>query len=164
MLGEIIHRASGQTYDAFARQYLLQPLGISDFVFAKTPAGEIDSGGHLRLRPRDFAKIALLMQNKGVWEGQRIVPESWVAACTTPHVVVTRAKPTSPYMGYLWWESPVVNGEVRSYQARGNGGQFLIVVPGENLIGVFTGSAFNMPLQMQPFYLMKKYIIPAWKP
>ena len=65
-------------------------------------------------------------------------------------------------MGYLWWQEPVVDGEVRSFQTRGNGGQYLIAVPGKNLLGVFTGSAFNSDKQFQPFILMKQFVIPAF--
>nr|MBV6629653.1 serine hydrolase [Oceanococcus sp. HetDA_MAG_MS8] len=162
LLGELLARATGMPYAEFAHRYLFEPLGILDYSFAATPAAEADAGGHLKIRPVDFAKLGLLMMNGGVWGDQRIVSEEWVAESITPRVRIPQAPQTGPYMGYLWWQEPVDSGLVRSFQSRGNGGQYLIAVPHAGLLGVFTGSAYNSPKQYQPFLLMKDYLIPAF--
>jgi CubicO group peptidase (beta-lactamase class C family) len=163
LLGEIIKRASGLELEKFADDYLFRDLGIVDYKYAKTPAGETDAGGHLRLKPRDFAKIGLLVLQNGKWNGKQLVSESWIRKINEPAFIVPGAPKGGPYIGYLWWQEPVVDGEVRSFQARGNGGQYLIAVPSEKILGVFTGSAFNDNKQMQPFLLMKNFVIPAFK-
>lgn len=162
LLGELVKRASGLPLDQFAGQYLFQELGIADYKYAETPAGEIDAGGHLRLTPRDFAKIGLLVLQNGLWNGRQLVSGAWIKKMLEPAFRVPGAPETGPSMGFLWWQEPVVEGEVRSFQARGNGGQYLIAVPGKQLLGVFTGSAFNDSQQLQPFLLMKAFVIPAF--
>lgn len=163
LLGELIKRASGLELEQFADKYLFSDLGIVDYKYAKTPAGETDAGGHLRLRPRDFAKIGLLVLENGSWNGKQLVSQTWIKKINEPAFIIPGALKNGPYMGYLWWQEPVVVGEVRSFQARGNGGQYLIAVPSEHLLGVFTGSAFNDNQQMQPFLLMKSFVIPAFR-
>ncbi|MFC7609432.1 serine hydrolase domain-containing protein [Teichococcus aestuarii] len=41
-------------------------------------------GGGVFTHAEDQARIGLLMLGDGVWEGRRVLPEGWVAACTTP--------------------------------------------------------------------------------
>jgi CubicO group peptidase (beta-lactamase class C family) len=161
LLGELIAKASKMPFDQFADKYLFQKLGIYDYSYDRTPVGEIDAGGHLKIKPRDFAKIGLLVLQKGVWDGQRVVSEKWVEEINEPVVAIPNTPLTGPYMGYLWWQEPVVNGQVRSFQSRGNGGQYLIAIPDDKILGVFTGSAYNSDRQFQPFILMKQYVIPG---
>jgi CubicO group peptidase (beta-lactamase class C family) len=164
VLGELVKRASGIPFDQFADKYLFQELGIVDYSYARTPADEIDSGGHLKLNSQDFAKIGLLVLQKGNWHFTQIVSQAWVQKAIEPAILVTGGHRVGPYMGFLWWQHPVIKGEVLSFQARGNGGQYLIAVPGENLLVVFTGSAFNDDKQLLPLSLTEKLVIPAFRP
>lgn len=162
VLGEIVARASGLPLERFADEHLFSPLGIRDATWAKAPRGVIDSGGHLRLRSRDFLKIAQLMLQGGQWQGRQIVSREWVEASVRIAHFLPNAGPTGPATGYLWWLQPVREGRATSYQARGNGGQFLFVVPEFELVAAFTGEAFNdNERQMLPFIIMHEHVIPA---
>ncbi len=163
ILGEIIARASKMPFDKFADLYLFKELEISDYSFEKTPSGEIDSGGHLKIKPLDFAKIGLLVLQNGIWKGRQIISSQWITQINTPTSNIFEDSIQGPYMGFLWWQEPVINGKVISFQSRGNGGQYLIAIPGIDLLAVFTGSAYNSQKQNQPFLLMKEYIIPAFE-
>lgn len=163
ILGEIIARASKISFERFADLYLFKELDITDYSFAKTPAGEIDSGGHLKIKPIDFAKIGLLVLQNGIWQSRQIISSQWISQINNPITKIFDTSVAGPYMGYLWWQEPVINGVVTSFQSRGNGGQYLIGIPRMNLLGVFTGSAYNSEKQNQPFVLMKDYIIPAFQ-
>lgn len=46
---------------------------------------------------------------------------------------------------YNWWtaRTAINDGEVRIYQARGNGGQRIFVIPSFNAVVVFTGGNFD---------------------
>jgi CubicO group peptidase (beta-lactamase class C family) len=51
---------------------------------------------------------------------------------------------------------------VRSYEAWGNGGQFIMVFPSLELVAVFTGENYGLfPEMEQPFEMIEKYILPA---
>ncbi|MGL4573963.1 MAG: serine hydrolase domain-containing protein [Burkholderiaceae bacterium] len=160
VLGEVIARAAKQPLDQFAAKRLFAPLGITSAQWQMAPLGLVDAGGHLRMTAGDFLRIGQLMLAKGRWQDKQVVLRDWIEASlsvTSPASVQTNGAA----FGLLWWLQPVVDGEVRSFQARGNGGQYLIAVPSLNLVAAFTGTAFNNPTQLLPFVLMQEHIIPA---
>src|SRR6266576_2348456 len=78
VLGEIVYKVSGLRADKFAERYLFEPLGISDYYWAKVPDDIVETGGGLFLRPRDMAKLGYLFLNGGHWQGKQIIREDWI--------------------------------------------------------------------------------------
>ncbi len=159
LLGEIVARASGVRLPAFASQYLFAPLKIFEARWAVAPGVVTDAGGHLSLTPQSMMKIGELVRNGGLWNGKRVISQRWVSDSLEPRNSPDPTNPTLKY-GRLWWLEPVQNGTVRSYQARGNGGQFIMVVPEVNLTVAFTGNAYNSPKSLAAFVLMQRFLIP----
>lgn len=60
----------------FAREFLFDPLGISNVQWGANPQDINFREGGLHLTPRDMAKFGFLYLNKGLWEGEQIVPVS----------------------------------------------------------------------------------------
>ena len=54
-------------------------MGMRSAVLEVDGAGNFVSGTFAFLTPRDFARLGLLFLRDGVWNGQRILPEGWVA-------------------------------------------------------------------------------------
>jgi CubicO group peptidase (beta-lactamase class C family) len=163
-LGQIIRSASGMPVDKFAERFLFEPLGVSDFYWAKYPGEIVQTGGGLFLRPRDMAKIGYLFLNGGRWQGKQIVSKKWVDESTKNHVdsaQIPKAAHADGY-GYQWWISslPVGDRNVASYSARGRGGQFTLIVPEERLVIVIT-SATDDSLTFQPLAMIQQHILPA---
>ncbi len=161
-LGEVIHRASGLRADEFAERFLFGPLGISDYTWWRYPDGTVQTGGGLALRPRDAARIGLLVLNGGIWNGQRIVSESWVRESTSARA------PGAGY-GYQWWrirlprhEHPFdLSNEVFDVvAASGRGGQWIFVYPDFDLVAVFTGGNDSV-LSNQAMDMLRRYVFPA---
>lgn len=164
-LGNIITRTSGMRIPAFTNHYLFKPMGITEYRWPYTSSrgdqGLAMTGGGLNLRPRDMLKFGQLYLNEGVWNGQQLVSKSWIKESTAKQSV-------SDYkgedFGYLW---RMINREVkgqtiRSIEAWGNGGQFIMVFPAFNLVAVFIGENYGMfPEMEQPFELIDTYILPA---
>jgi CubicO group peptidase (beta-lactamase class C family) len=71
-----------------------------------------------------------LLQN-GKWENQQLVDSSWIARATSS---IVTAESTGTTYGYYFWIYPVYKG----YAAVGHGGQFIFVVPPEQLVVVYT--------------------------
>jgi CubicO group peptidase (beta-lactamase class C family) len=53
-------------------------------------------GGGVFIHAEDQARIGQLVVQDGVWQGQRLLPEDWIAQCTTPCAL-------NPQYGYLFW-------------------------------------------------------------
>ncbi len=164
-LGSVITRASGLRIPAFAYRYLFEPLGITAYRWPITNSrgnqGLAMTGGGLNLRPRDMAKFGQLYLNGGVWEGKRLISEEWIKESTEKHAT---SDLHGEDFGYLWRmiDRTVEGRTVRSFEAWGNGGQFIMVFPSLHLVAVFTGENYGLfPEMEQPFELMERYVLPA---
>ena len=155
LLSYLIKKTTGKEADDYAKEHLLDPLGI-EYAWKRTPKGLADTEGGLYLRPRDLAKFGLLYLKDGVWEGKRILPEGWVKDSTTWH---TETKGGRRGYGYKWWViSRKGPGAYDAYAALGYGGQRLIVVPELDLIAVFTGwNIYDKP-ELDPFLALDRVL------
>lgn len=151
LLSAIIQETTGMTAEAYARENLFSPLGISEIEWPSNPQGISIGWGSLSMLPHDMAKIGLLYLNEGVWDGEQIVPQEWVRASTTKYIDAT----LQDGYGYQWWvDSPDV------YMALGYAGQFIFVAPELDLVVVFTSDLPEAEFYT-PQNLLNKFIIPA---
>ena len=136
LMSAIILQATGRTVAEYAEAYLFGPLGIRDYHWKRDPQGLPDTEGGLYLAAEDLARIGVLYLQDGVWEGERLLPEGWVAAAT--HRQVDDIAPDNPNWnwgyGYQWWRLDASGLDV--WAGLGFGGQNLIVVPDRGLVGV----------------------------
>lgn len=156
LLGHVVSLRSGMGLNDYAQQWLFGPLNIQQSVWRNSPDGQATGATGFGLRPRDAAKLGALFANEGVWNGARVVPESWV--------IETRQRVTalngSPDYGYLWWKRtyPFSTGPVETIYAAGNGGNYIFIVPSHELVVAFTGSNYstsrsNTPQNIMPMVL-----------
>jgi len=162
LLEAVIAKASGGALDDVAREFLLEPLGITDFGWTKNLKSGILEVGGLRLRSRDLAKIGQLVLNGGNWNGRQIVSERWVGESTAAHI---GPADLTYFYGYQWWlgRSLLVEGrEVPWICAMGHGGQRLFAVPALDLVAVVTAGLYDDPsLGRLPLILFNRYVLGA---
>jgi CubicO group peptidase (beta-lactamase class C family) len=151
LLSAIIQEATGVNAAEFAQRHLFGPLGIQDVVWPANPRGISVGWGELHMRPHDMAKIGYLYLNEGQWDGQQVVPAEWVSASTRKQISTT----LQDGYGYQWWVT-----DDGAYMALGYAGQYIVVVPEQDLVVVFTSD-----LAEEDFYvpqgLLDEFIIPA---
>lgn len=155
----MLGRATQETpLNAFDR-LVAGPMQIDRYAWFLDPVGHPYGGGSVRLLPRDFLKLGQLMLNGGSWAGRRILDPGFVAAATSPQYHLRNV-----FYGYLWWveDVPYKDRVVRSFSARGAGGQVVIVVPELDL--VVATMAGNYSSRIQLTYtgpLVPRSILPA---
>lgn len=157
---EVISRASGMAIDKFAQAYLFDPLQIKNISWGHTSDKQvIPAAKRLYMIPRDMAKIGQLILNKGEWNGQQVVSESWIKESTTPKTRITGVD-----YGFLWWNVPFQVDEDKAVAklATGNGGQYIFIFPELNMVTVFTGGAYNSPDDKLPFAIVKDVLLPTF--
>jgi CubicO group peptidase (beta-lactamase class C family) len=152
LLSAILQASTGTCAAEFARSHLFGPLGITDVEWPTNPQGISIGWGELRMRPHDMAKIGLLYLRGGQWDGEAVVPSSWVEASTRKHIGAT----LQDGYGYQWW----VDDENGAYMALGYAGQFIFVVPERDLVAVFTSDLSEDDFYV-PQRLLNDYIVPA---
>tara|TARA_A100001388_G_scaffold263386_1_gene233751 strand:+ start:1 stop:903 length:903 start_codon:yes stop_codon:yes gene_type:complete len=110
ILGEIFYRAVGQDIKSFGDTHLFSKLNISADWWRDNSTGGQANGNYLSyccidMTTRDFAKVALLLMNDGVWQGEQIIPLSYVQAIKniTTSSVITEAFGGVQSYGLKFW-------------------------------------------------------------
>lgn len=166
LLGVILEKRTGIKFTDFADQYLFEPMGITNYIWGywdvdqKVPR----TGGGLRLRPRDMAKLGYLYANKGRWHGRQIISSAYIEDATKEH---SRFYPmwTTGY-GYQWWlyRFKYKNVTIDGYAADGWGGQRIYVFPTLDLIVTFTAGNYSTPhsqVYAMMYSIVNAFILPA---
>jgi CubicO group peptidase (beta-lactamase class C family) len=150
ILAAILEQTTGMDPREYAQTRLFEPLGISNLIWESDRSGLSLGGWGLYLTPRDMAKLGYLYLHNGQWDGQQIVPESWVLAATTSDW----QSPTGLDYGYQWWIFP----ELNMYAAQGMAGQKIYVLPDLDMVVVFTADLQNADIELD---LLETWILPA---
>ncbi len=133
--------------EVFAER-IMQPIGASaDWSWHgyRTSMVEIDGrtmesvsggshwGGGVAIHAEDQARLGLLMLRRGVWQGRRLLPETWIDESLTPCAL-------NPSYGLLWWlntgRARYADATERSFFASGAGGNVTWVDPENDLVAV----------------------------
>lgn len=140
LVGAALSAVTGLWIPAYFDSVVARPLGFGRYDYNLMPDGEGYLGGGIQLRPRDLLKLGRAYLDGGVWRGRRIVDSSWVRRSTSNQV---RAKDGTD--GFAWHLNTLKNGdrEYREYEANGNGGQLLIVLPELDMSVVFTAGNYQ---------------------
>lgn len=86
---------------------------------------------------RDLARLGLLYQNDGMWQGRRLLPENWRSFVTTP----SGPQPAGAF-GYgagFWLLNKSDGIPADAFGAFGNRGQYVVVIPSRRLVIVRQG-------------------------
>jgi CubicO group peptidase (beta-lactamase class C family) len=162
LLSSILQKTSGMDARSFANRYLFEPLGIPAVVEAAWP---VDPQGYsigiagLHLTPRDLAKFGYLYLHQGQWDGRQVVPAKWVETSTREHAYIGKdeyAGGQDRRFGYLFSLFP----QEGYYGYLGMAGQETWVIPGQNMVVVFTA---GLPVGQEAdlLKLLNGYILPA---
>ncbi len=150
MLSAIVTRVTGETARDLLARRVFAPLGMGEVRWDISPEGFSTGGNGLTCASEDVAKFGLLHLRRGLWRGERVLPEWWVREATHPHVAEARlgamdgrryAAPSGGDgvkrhgYGYHWWMTPF--GGTR---ASGIFGQHCIVLPDQDAVIVFTSA------------------------
>lgn len=165
LLGNIIERVSKKSLEAFAREALFQPIGITDVEWKTYPKnGKIAAAAGLRLRPRDAAKIGQLLLNRGQWNGQQIVSADWIAQSITPRFQAIGFFGSTMFYGYQWWMGRSLAGgkEIKWVGAFGWGGQRIFIVPELDLVMMTTAAQYGQPKEgVAAIDILSNIVIPS---
>lgn len=145
ILSRIIRHTVGDTnYAAFPYRALFHKLNMYSTLLEPDASGTYIGSSYSYATARDFARFGLLYYNKGVWNGEQILPTNWVKESIQPSTADKQK-----HYGYQFW----LNGysEIDStrllfpdvpadmYFATGYGGQNVYIIPSKKLVVVRLG-------------------------
>ena len=128
-----------EPYHAFPQKALFDKIGVRNMVMETDPNGNFLTQGYELGAGRDWARIANLYLQDGVWNGERILPEGYVKFVSTL-APAWEADRRPIYGGFFW-----LNGDSTfpvpkdAYYMSGVGGQTTLIVPSHDLVVVRLG-------------------------
>jgi CubicO group peptidase (beta-lactamase class C family) len=164
MLSAIMQKVSGQKIADYLQTRLFGPLAIEGYSWEESPEGINTGGWGLSIKTEDMAKFGQLFLQDGVWNGERVLPEGWVAEASSwkiasgPAGNETLEDPLNNWtQGYCYqmWRCPH-----NAYRADGARGQYIVVIPDRDAVVVLTANAHDMGAELD---LVWEHILPALK-
>ena len=134
LLAMCIEKATGEYLSNYVSEHFWKPMGAEND--ALWQLDEANTGIEkayccIASTARDFARFGKLYKQNGIWNGTQILPRSFVEKSLQPRFS------DSPEYGYGWWLHQI-NGK-RVFYMRGHLGQFVIVLPEDDVIIVRLG-------------------------
>ncbi len=163
LLSLILLRRTGQSLTQFLTPRLFEPLGIKD-VYCSTmgdrvvrpdaPCSQVEAGGWgFHMRTEDLARFIWFLEQRGVWEGKRLLREEWFDRAFRKQIETDNpvyAPQTDHWkLGYCYqcWCNPFPG----SWRADGLYGQFGYVLPDRDAVMIMTAAAVNTEKQLSLF-------------
>ncbi len=137
VLGLVLAAASKRTVSDYASEKLWQPLGAeANATWNIDATGQEITFAYVNAVLRDWARLGLMLANRGDWFGKTVVPENWFTA-SAANAIPTES-PLVKY-GYQVWFS----ADTRRFSLRGLRGQYVLVDPEKKLVLVQTALSSN---------------------
>jgi len=152
LLGRIARDLSGGTAESvfkFMKEELFEPVGMHHTAIELDSTGTPVLGSHAYASARDLARLGQLYLDDGIVDGEQILPPGWAAHARAQTL-------DTGYGAGFWtmhaqdrtvpvWETPwgLPGLPEAAYFGRGALGQYLIVLPDEELIIVRLGTSVH---------------------
>ena len=144
LLAMVIEKATQKSLADFVSENFWQPLGTENEAFWQTDKkdGIVKAYCCFASNARDFARFGKLYKQFGKWNGQTILDSNFVVKSITP-----RFK-NAPQYGYGWWLCKFKHKKI--FYMHGHLGQYVIVIPEDDLIIVRLGNRNILPTKASP--------------
>jgi CubicO group peptidase (beta-lactamase class C family) len=128
-----------QEYLSFPQRALFDKIGVRTMVMETDPFGNFLTQGYELASGRDWARLANLYLQDGVWNGERILPEGFTKFVSTLAPAWEADK--RPIYGAFFWINGTGTFPVprEAYYMSGAGGNTALIVPSHDLVVVRLG-------------------------
>jgi len=133
-------------YHQFPFKAVLHKIGMFHTVPEMDWGGDFIFSSQVWTTARDLARLGQLYLNDGTWDGEQILPKGWAdyvaapAAAQPPNRLDDKAaEPGRGYGAQFWRYENYPGVPEGTYAALGNRGQFVIIVPSEQVVIVRRG-------------------------
>ena len=159
MLSAIITKLSGISLLDYLTPHLFEPLGIENPTWETDPRGINTGGFGLNVKTEDIARFGQMYLQKGMWNGQRILSEAWIAEASFPHSDNNNGTQGNPDWiqgyGYQFWRC-----QHNGYRGDGAFGQYCVIMPDYDAVLAITSGVKDM---QQVLTMAWDMLLPAMK-
>ncbi len=161
VLSAIVTKVTGHTTLEYLKPRLFEPLGIENPRWDESPEGNSLGGYGLYLRTEDIAKFGQLYLQKGKWNGKQLIPRRWVDEATSKQI--SNENEGHAQIGPDWTEGygfQFWRCRHNAYRADGAGGQFIVVMPDQDVVIAITADTGNMQGELDAIW---DHLLPAFQ-
>ena len=145
LLAMCIEKATGEYLSDYVSKHFWQPMGSENkalWQLDHAPDGIEKAYCCIASNARDFARFGKLYKQNGNWNGEQLLDSTFVKKSVSPRFA------NSPEYGYGWWMHTINNKDV--FYMRGHLGQFVIVIPEDDIIVVRLGHLKGLQTETDP--------------
>ncbi len=162
LIAYVVQQAVGEDFQEYAQRKLFDPLGIraDHYYWARDRSGNTYGYAHLVMAPDDFAKLGLLVANRGLWGEAQVISAEYLTHAA-------ESSPGNECYGFLF----VVNGPgcgpefhglpADALKMSGMMRQDNYIVPSLNLLVSWTG--FTVPGDVGFAYQVLRPLVGAFR-
>jgi CubicO group peptidase (beta-lactamase class C family) len=148
LLGTVVSRATGVPLDQYFYERFARPMQFRQYAMwlMPPPTNAAYMGGGDYFTPRDFLKFGELFLSHGTWNGRLVIDESWLKESVEQRSIMNEdAVGEGDRYGYGWHLASLAVGGQRYevFNAGGNGGQLMAVVPRLDMAVMVTAGNYN---------------------
>ncbi|MFC8513069.1 serine hydrolase domain-containing protein [Streptomyces sp. NPDC057257] len=160
-LAAIIQRVTGGSLTEYLRARLLDRLGVGEVAWIRGRSGRELGFSGLHATTDAIARLGELYLRDGVWQGERLLPEGWVAEATRVHIDNGDSAAWGPMTdwqrgyGFQFWMAR------HGYRGDGAYGQFCLVLPEQDAVVAITAATEQMQHTLD---LVWEHLLPAFGP
>lgn len=142
VLGAMVSAVARTSLSQYFSERIWSRLGMDadGYWMLDAPGGQELAGGAFCATLRDYGRLALLILNDGVIDGQRLLPAGWRDLAGRPDTALTApGAAIGGYplgYGYQWWSFP----SSTAFTGQGIYGQFMYLDPAENVASIVWGA------------------------
>ena len=144
LLAMVIEKATGESLPNYVSKNFWKPMGAENDALWQTDkkGGIVKAFCCIASDARDFARFGKLYKQYGKWNGKQLLDSTFIAKSITPRFKA------SPEYGYGWWLSDYKGKKI--FYMRGHLGQYVIVIPEDELIIVRLGNEKGLQTNKSP--------------
>lgn len=161
VLSSIVTKATGQTALDYLKPRVFAPLGIENPRWDSSSEGNSLGGYGLYLRTEEIAKFGQLILQKGNWNGKQLISREWIEEATSKQIAnegEDHAKIGADWKegyGFQFWRC-----RHNAFRADGAGGQFIVVMPDQDVVVAITADNGNMQAELDAIW---DHLLPAFQ-
>jgi len=166
LLSAIVTKVTGEKVVDYLKPRLFEPLGIRRYIWTESAEGLNFGGWGLYLTNESFAKMGQFYLQKGVWNGKRLLEESWFDESMSAQIMQFKPEEANPeqleifktsegHQGYGFQMWCCTHG---AYRLDGAWGQFSIIIPDKNAVVAINEMSRHTHITLESVW---RYIYPA---
>lgn len=142
ILSAAVRKVTGENPSVYLRKRLLDPLGIGERYWEKSPDGTDCGGWGYCLTTREISSFAEMLRNGGRINGRQVIPADYFASAVSKLADTSKNDAPDWKLGYgfQFWRT-----RHNAFRADGSFGQYAIVMPDLDMTIAITSGGSDMP-------------------